>query len=76
MKYAHLKFGEFEGLAKGVLVVDDDEIPVAGKKGKWLTNIPLPEGGKVNLKSDNENISLVVSAVKLFHPDQVNFDER
>ncbi|HEY3986242.1 hypothetical protein [Cedecea sp.] len=76
MKYAHLKFGEFEGLAKGVLVVDDDEIPVAGKKGKWLTNIPLPEGGKVNLKSDNENISLVVSAAKLFHPDQVNFDER
>lgn len=74
--FANLKFRLSDEPIKATLVFNDEEIPVSGKKGKWFTNIPVNHGDLLFLKDNPSDVQLVFSKGKIYHPDQVSFDEK
>lgn len=76
MKYAHLKFTHENGLNKNILIIDSIRINVTGKPGKWFTNIPVQDATHITLEKENNNCELSLSDEKLFHPDQLAFNEK
>lgn len=76
MKYAHLKFTHKNGLNRNVLRVDSISINVTGKPGKWFTNIPAQDATRITLDQENKDCELLLSDEKLFHPDQLAFNEK
>jgi|GEM_PF-6203909 len=76
MKYAHLKFTHKNGLNKNILRIDSTNINVTGKPGKWFTNIPIQDATSISLEYENNECELSLSDEKLFHPDQLAFNEK
>lgn len=74
--FANLQFKQSDEFIRAVLVVNDEEIPVSGKKGKWFTNIPMNDGDVFSLKANPEEVKLVFCKGKMYHPDQLAFDEK
>lgn len=76
-KFVHLQFNcnNKSEHAKNTLLIDNNQIPIHLKKGIWLTNICVDEKSSVSLKVKNENIKLIITKDKIFHPDQLAFDK-
>lgn len=77
-KFVHLQFNcnNKSEHAKNTLLIDNNQIPIHLKKGIWLTNICVDEKSSVSLKVKNENIKLIITKDKIFHPDQLAFDKK
>ncbi|MFU0882262.1 hypothetical protein HV265_03610 [Citrobacter sp. RHBSTW-00678] len=74
--FANIKFKQSDESIRAVLVVNDEEIPVSGKKGKWFTNIPMNNGDVFSLKANPDEVKLIFCKGKVYHPDQLAFDEK
>lgn len=74
--YANIQFDASEELIRAVLVINDIEIPISGRNCKWYTNLLIKESDCVSLKGGGGHIKLVLSNNKMYHPEQVIFDEK
>ena len=74
--YANIKFDNSLISIKSMLIINGTEIPISGRKGKWFTNLPISKDDKVELKGNLEHVSLDILPYKIFHPDQIDFDNR
>ena len=74
--YANVKFDDSVTSVKSILVINDIEVPISGRKEKWFTNLPIKSSDKVELVGNTEHVSLEVLSHKIFHPDQIAFDKK
>lgn len=72
--YANVKFDGSVTSIKSILVINDIEVPISGRKEKWFTNLPIKNSDKVELVGNTEHVSLEILSHKIFHPDQISFD--
>ncbi|WP_052283169.1 hypothetical protein [Kluyvera genomosp. 1] len=74
--YANIKFDNSLNSVKSKLVINNIEVPISGRKEKWFTNLPIKEGDKVELVGNTEHVSLDILPYKIYHPDQIAFDNK
>lgn len=74
--YANLKFDNSLNSVKSTLIINGVEVPISGRKGKWFTNLQIKEGDKIDLVGNTEHVSLDILPHKIYHPDQIIFDEK
>lgn len=77
IKYLHLKFSELNNSEGFEIRIGENLIPIHAKSGKWFANIQIDKNENFQLtKGDSSKVELLVTNEKVFHPDQIVFDEK